>query len=138
MFALSGVLISGTCSPGTILALYPGTLYTPDHLSNPQVLEAVIKGNEYLISRFDTIVVDGRDWPLQAVHSRKTRELSKFAGIGVPEIRNPSDASVADEREEPEDAPQDRLRFCNPFGIGNYVNHPPPGVFASCSLVALS
>jgi hypothetical protein len=86
--------------PGTILALYPGTVYFPDNLT-----QEIIHENEYMISRYDDTVIDGRSWARK--NEIATRDSIQLELVGI------KTASLE--------------RFRNPFGIGNYINHPAPG-----------
>lgn len=98
-----GVFVKGEILPGTIVALYPGTVYFPDALT-----EAVIKDNEYMISRYDDTVIDGRVWDRkQEVATRESKQMEATFLIKTKGIE----------------------RFRNPYAIGQYINHPPPNKF---------
>jgi len=112
------VLLEGQCQPGAVVAIYPGTLYYPWY-TRDKSLHPILMDNEYLISRFDGIVIDGKQWPRQAVMQRQHKRLLDFIGIG----------GSAKSSELPE---QELLRYRNPFAIANYVNHPPPDKQANC------
>jgi hypothetical protein len=105
-----GVILHGRCRPGTVLCIYPGTLYYSRDVSSAAMRKQVTDGNEYLISRFDGVIIDGRHWPQQAIQEREKRRLARFAGIDTDD----TDGAL--------------LKYRNPFAIANYVNHPAPGM----------
>jgi hypothetical protein len=86
-----------------VVAFYPGTAYFPYDLT-----EKVLDGNDYLIARYDSTVIDGRSWDRRyALFMKRAQHLAFSAGTKINE---------------------DELRkFKNPFGIANYINHPPKG-----------
>lgn len=98
-----GVFVEGTITPGTVIGLYPGTIYYPQTLTRE-----VIKNNEYLISRFDNVILDGRQWHHVAM---------KFT------IENLASGKTGE---------KNLNRFRNPYGIGNFINHPNKGKKPNC------
>jgi hypothetical protein len=100
--------------PGTVIGFYPGQVYFPQDIS-----EAVVHENEYLVGRYDGVVLDGRMWDRLAEQMhRELRNLQYAAGTCTPCGRV-----------------RDRLtgvtplaslnKFRNPFAVANYMNHPP-------------
>jgi hypothetical protein len=62
--------------PGTVIGFYPGTVYFPQDIS-----EAVVTENEYLIGRYDGVVIDGRMWDRRAEQlHREIRNLQVASG----------------------------------------------------------
>src|SRR5690242_4671302 len=57
-----GVFIEGRAVPGTVIAIYPGAVYYSKFLTTE-----VLQDNEYMISRYDNTVIDGRDWCRRAL-----------------------------------------------------------------------
>lgn len=98
-----GVHVKGHILPGTVLAIYAGTVHFPYTLN-----ENAIKGNNYMYGRYDGVVVDGRDWERKAFAARRLQTRLERVG-----------QSIKDEKT--------LLRFRNPFGIAQYINHPPGG-----------
>jgi hypothetical protein len=96
-----GVFTKGDILPGTVVALYPGTVYFANNLTSQ-----VVENNEYMISRYDDVVIDGRSWDRkQEVATRQSLQLEHV----LMKTKNLN-------------------RFRNPYAIGQYINHPPPGV----------
>ncbi|ELR19136.1 uncharacterized protein ACA1_335990 [Acanthamoeba castellanii str. Neff] len=83
--------------------ILPGTVHFPYTLN-----ENAIKGNNYMYGRYDGVVVDGRDWERKAFAARRLQTRLERVG-----------QSIKDEKT--------LLRFRNPFGIAQYINHPPGG-----------
>ena len=107
-----GVWIDGKGEEGTIIGFYPGIVYYPNQI-NPKLVE----GNEYLISRYDGIVIDGKHWSDQSIKiRRKFKQLQNFHPIVMKNL------------EKGEGNFDEISKYRNPFGIGNYINHPPPKV----------
>lgn len=96
-----GVFVDrGYILPGTVVAFYPGTVHFHENLT-----KQVTDHNEYMISRYDDAVVDGRSWDRK--QEIATRKALQYEHINIKTIS--------------------LEKFRNPFGIGQYVNHPPPG-----------
>lgn len=84
--AFPGVHVKGHIIPGTVLAIYAGTVHFPHTLK-----ENIVKGNSYMYGRYDGefnlsflsitvlsfigvrvgVVVDGRDWERRAFAARR-------------------------------------------------------------------
>lgn len=59
-----------------MIGFYPGTVYFPQDLS-----EAVVSENEYLVGRYDGVVLDGRMWDRRAEQlHREIRNLQVASG----------------------------------------------------------
>jgi hypothetical protein len=99
-----GLFVDGVVCPGTVVALYPGSVYFARQLT-----EEITRDNDYMISRYDGAVVDGRDWGERAVELVQRSRALRLAGG--------ADADYTDQLK----------RFKNPFALGNHINHPPPG-----------
>lgn len=47
--------------PGTVLALFPGLVYLPEHIQQPEVLEKLLPDDDYyLMTRHDNCLIDSR------------------------------------------------------------------------------
>lgn len=97
-----GVRVDGSVAIGTVLCIYPGRVYWPGTLT-----AALARDSEYIISRYDGVAIDGRDWDAaadDAAVAAATRAMARGTT----------------------DAPRLPRQYCNPYGIGQFVNHPPP------------
>jgi len=72
-----GVFVEGKVLAGTVLALYPG-LVVHSYAIDP----TIIQGNEYMVSRYDGIVIDGRNWHVNAWDLRKKNKRFNSCRIG--------------------------------------------------------
>lgn len=98
-----GVFIRGEAPPGVIIGFYPGVIYYP-----PDITPDILQNNEYLMIRYDGVIIDARDWEQRAEQRMKAKLALKYA----------ADLTLN---------PTLLLKFCNPFAIVNYINHPPKG-----------
>lgn len=103
-----GVWVEGEAQAGTVLGFYPGAVHMPDDVHR------IAEGNEYMISRYDGTVVDGRGWAAEAVLLR--RKMRQLAAAGA-HVKLPGEEELK--------------RYQNPFAIANYINHPPPETAAN-------
>lgn len=89
-----GLFVRGHCLPGSLVCFYPGTVYTrPQVIHHPNVID----GNEYMIGRYDSLIIDGREWAKRAWSLYHTWA----AGMNIP---------------------QDEMKkFFNPFGTGSLL-----------------
>jgi hypothetical protein len=96
-----GVVVEGFVAAGTLLCVYPGQVWWPGTYAGPP-------DNEYAIARYDGVVLDALDWDAKARAAALLQHARAQAGVSER-------AALADER------------FRNPFALGSFVNHPPPG-----------
>lgn len=102
-----GVYIDGTCSSGTVLAVYPGMSYHPEDL--PVMHELVLKNNSYVLARRDGILIDGRpDGP-----SRRLFEVASQRDAAAGKICSERSVMLA---------------------IAHKVNHPPAGTLPNVAV----
>ncbi|EGG16093.1 hypothetical protein DFA_09765 [Cavenderia fasciculata] len=94
-----GVHVKGLVSPGTVLAIYPGDTYTASNMDHAAILE-----NEYMMSRYDGTVIDGRSWLKKVDMSIYRSKYFSETGTSVSE--------------------EELLKYRNPFAIGQFINHP--------------
>eukprot|EP01114_Cavostelium_apophysatum_P020672 TRINITY_DN6995_c0_g1_i1.p2 TRINITY_DN6995_c0_g1~~TRINITY_DN6995_c0_g1_i1.p2 ORF type:complete len:480 (-),score=141.87 TRINITY_DN6995_c0_g1_i1:1848-3287(-) len=121
-----GVFVKGHVLPGTVLGFYPGTVCYRNRIPT----EAGFN-NDYLISSYDGLIFDAKNWYFQALQgqeniaSLKRKLLIKQNLIAAS---NESEKKEIDALKE-EDIQwqlQGLNRFMNPFGNGSFINHPPP------------
>jgi hypothetical protein len=108
-----GVHASGDVAPGTVVAIYAGTVHFPNTLT-----EAILKDNNYMFGRYDGVVIDGRNWEHQAFEMRRLKARLESVGQSMKE--------------------QSWLKFHNPFGIAQYINHPPAGKVPNTMCIAFN
>ena len=54
-----GVFVDGKVAPGSVIAFYPGVWYEPVHLFEIRGGTKHFEGNDYLMARFDKVIIDG-------------------------------------------------------------------------------
>jgi hypothetical protein len=111
-----GLWVSGQILPGTLIAFYPGSVYLIHKLT-----KNVIVDNDYMINRYDDVVIDGKNWALRAYNSLK--QIQQFAMA-----RGEDESSLLD---------FGALKFRNQFGVGNYINHPPKDVLPNVAICGI-
>ena len=101
-----GLYIDGKVQCGDLIALYPGLCYLPSDLTYLPNFPRITSDNEYLIWRYDGIVIDGK----AAVQQRES-------SIRTKETYSHNLKTVFAE---------------HPFSQGHMVNHPPPHGEPNC------
>ena len=100
-----GVMVRGNVLAGSVLCIYPGRVWWPGKYGGP-------RENAYAISRYDGIVIDALKWDEEARDTAlKHQALQEGIGSTPLNLENSAQFNL----------------FRNPFAIGSFVNHPPPG-----------
>lgn len=111
----NGLFIEGCAKAGTIIALYPGICYMPSDLYRiPNCLEFTQR-NEYLMWRYDGIVIDG--------------EVA--LEIESSDSDNDDDDDVAVQEQTEQESMGIEL-ITHPFSNGHLANHAPLGHTPNC------
>ncbi|KAL2645335.1 hypothetical protein R1flu_012922 [Riccia fluitans] len=131
-----GLFLRGRAEPGVVVAFYPGVIYAPSQYRYLPGYPRVDRGNPYLISRFDGLILDGKSWG-RGGDQREWWEGGNSHEFDPPELS--SDASEAGDRREQMwesvtgakklDVPVEGslLERRNPLAFGHFANHPPKG-----------
>jgi hypothetical protein len=122
-----GVVVEGVVQPGTVVALYPGTIYFPvDPLGDGRPFAEAMKEqlqNSYLIRRYDDLIIDGRDWHLRALKLKaQSKALSEAGVMLASDVQHAASLRAGDVA---------LAKYRNPFAIANFINHPPKGQSAN-------
>lgn len=117
----TGLHIDGSAEAGSLLALYPGACYMPSDLRYLPDYPQITKNNEYMIWRYDGIVIDGKaavdnD---EAGDDGNTEEVDSSSGSN-------SAVNVPSFREEQMECTM------HSFSHGHMVNHPMQGGSPNC------
>jgi hypothetical protein len=114
----AGVYLRGKCSPGSIVAVYPGAVYSSEmtlraidygHLGNPRVLRS-------MIPRFDDSIIDC---------------FADYEGDeNINGLDTPSDKSSRGNTSQNSNN-LDSKPFKNAYALAPHVRHPPEGVSAN-------
>ncbi|KGN58554.1 uncharacterized protein LOC101219994 [Cucumis sativus] len=123
-----GLFIDGEADVGSIIAIYPGVVYSPAHYQYIPGYPRVDAQNPYLITRYDGTVINAQPWGLGA----DTREV--WHGLTVP---NSNPTKQGDEKSDrlwrmlskPLEAKRvqhgrDAIERRNPLAFAHFANHP--------------
>lgn len=86
-----GVFVDGKVEAGSLITLYPGITYKPSEVIHMADYPNVSKNNEYLMWRYDGIIVDGGDTSVSSVIAASGPDApprEKFAHCAVGQIVN--------------------------------------------------
>lgn len=104
-----GLYMRGECPEGAVVALYPGVVYDATDL--PVMYRFILNGNGYVVFRQDGVLID----------ARPTKPSSDVYNMAVEREKAQNKHIV------PPDA--------NPWAVGHFANHPPPGMEDNVALV---
>jgi len=101
----NGLWLEGRAPLGSVVALYPGVVYSSEQYRFIPGYPAIDKGNSYIVGRYDGAVIDAKPWGAG----------DPAGGSPWPPIRvggEPRSAGVEGR---------------NPFALAHFANHPPAG-----------
>ena len=61
--------------PGTVLAIYPGEVWFP-----LQLTPELVKDNEFMIARYDNVVINGKDWGIKGLKVQQNLAVAEYSG----------------------------------------------------------
>ncbi|KAL6899457.1 hypothetical protein ACP4OV_006115 [Aristida adscensionis] len=128
-----GLFLSGEANIGSVLAIYPGVIYSPAYYRYIPGYPRIDACNNYLITRYDGTVINAKPWGLGG----ETREIwdgsdsvdyNATAPNGAESnsdrvwkiLSKPLEKSVRENFGEV-------LERRNPLAFGHFANHPPKG-----------
>ena len=76
-----GVHLKGVAMPGTVIAFYPGVVYFVDDIP-----VEVVKDNDYMFSRYDSVIVDGRQWDRMNEKAKLKQKNFAYAAGTLPAV----------------------------------------------------
>ncbi|KAG8646631.1 hypothetical protein MANES_09G017800v8 [Manihot esculenta] len=128
-----GLFVDGEADVGTVIALYPGVIYSPAYYSHIPGYPRVDAHNTHLITRYDGTVIDSQPWG----SGGEAREL--WNGSLVPEIRPDVQSSEKGSGlfwkmlSKPVEGMQvscssEVLERRNPLALAHFANHPAKGM----------
>ncbi|XP_038903268.1 uncharacterized protein LOC120089904 isoform X1 [Benincasa hispida] len=123
-----GLFIDGEADVGSVIAIYPGVIYSPAHYQYIPGYPRVDAQNPYLITRYDGTVINAQPWGLGA----DIREV--WHGLTVPESNPIKQGDEKSDRlwrmlSKPLEAKRvghggDALERRNPLAFAHFANHP--------------
>ncbi|ERN09431.1 uncharacterized protein LOC18437584 [Amborella trichopoda] len=124
----TGVFIKGEAEVGSVVAFYPGIIYSPDFYRYIPGYPRIDANNPYLISRYDGTVIDAQPWgPGGEAREFWDGFASARIGQNAPESSGNSDRFWRILSKPLEFGGQkfgEVLEKRNPLARGHYVNHP--------------
>jgi len=128
-----GLFLSGEADVGTVIAIYPGVIYSPAYYRYIPGYPRVDAQNPYLITRYDGTVINALPWG----SGGESREV--WDGLTVPEIRfNEQSVEKGQDRvwrmlSKPLEGTRvgsigDVLERRNPLALAHFANHPAKGM----------
>ncbi|XP_050232417.1 uncharacterized protein LOC126681080 [Mercurialis annua] len=128
-----GLFLDGEADVGTVIALYPGVIYTPACYRYIPGYPKVNAHNSYLITRYDGTVINAQPWG----SGGETREA--WNGLVAPEIRPPveNNEKGSDRLWKMLSTPlkgtrvgstSEVLERRNPLAAAHFANHPAKGM----------
>ncbi|GAB4813076.1 hypothetical protein N2152v2_000122 [Parachlorella kessleri] len=109
-----GLWLEGRACTGQLVALYPGSCYTPLQYRQIPGYPKIDRDNSYLIGRFDGVVLDAKPWG-----------RGQQAGKTWPEgPQNAVDAALG------------LLEARNPLALAHFANHPAAGTLPNVMVAA--
>ncbi|KAF2308103.1 hypothetical protein GH714_035371 [Hevea brasiliensis] len=128
-----GLFVDGEADVGTVIALYPGVIYTPPYYRHIPGYPRVDAHNTYLITRYDGTVINAQPWGSRG----EAHEV--WNGSLVPEIRPNVQSSEkgSDQFWKMLSKPLEGIQVSctsevlerrNPLALAHFANHPAKGM----------
>ncbi|KAK9106322.1 hypothetical protein Syun_022333 [Stephania yunnanensis] len=129
-----GLFLSGEADVGSVVAFYPGVIYSPAYYRYIPGYPKVDANNPYLITRYDGIVINALPWGIGG----EARDI--WDGLSLQELNpNVSEAGIKGSVQfwklisKPLEGSQKDYRGeimerRNPLAFGHFANHPPKDV----------
>lgn len=128
-----GLFVDGEAQVGTVVALYPGVIYSPAHYRYIPGYPRVDAQNPYLITRYDGTVINAQPWGVGG-DAREVWDGSNAMHIN-PNMQNNESASDRAWKilSKPLEGRQggnyvDVLERRNPLALAHFANHPAKGM----------
>ncbi|KAK1425719.1 hypothetical protein QVD17_21074 [Tagetes erecta] len=131
-----GLFVDGEADVGSVIALYPGVIYSPAYYRYIPGYPRVDSQNPYLITRYDGTVINGQPWGTGG-ETREPWPQSAHSSVYRPNPSEPSSETGSDRVWKMLSKPLEgsRLGFSgevlerrNPLALAHFANHPAMGV----------
>ncbi|XP_020570673.1 uncharacterized protein LOC110017866 isoform X2 [Phalaenopsis equestris] len=128
-----GLYLSGECNVGSVIAFYPGIIYSPAYYRYIPGYPRVDSCNSYLITRYDDIIINAQPWGVGG----ESREI--WEGSYKPNLNPDSSLNISKESDrlwkilsKPLESSSrtnsgEVLELRNPLSFGHFANHPANG-----------
>ncbi|XP_010522140.1 PREDICTED: uncharacterized protein LOC104800863 [Tarenaya hassleriana] len=124
-----GCFIEGEADAGSVIAFYPGVIYSPAYYRYIPGYPRVDAHNSYLITRYDGIVINAQPWG----YGGESREVwdgstptmpETIAGANTEEKGSDRMWKLLSKPLEASGNVKEVLERRNPLALGHYTNHP--------------
>ncbi|KAI0528726.1 hypothetical protein KFK09_001268 [Dendrobium nobile] len=128
-----GLFVSGKSNVGSVVAFYPGIIYSPAYYRYIPGYPRVDSCNSYLITRYDDIIINAQPWGIGG----ESREI--WDGFFQPNFKPSSSSNIIQNSDrlwkalsKPLESsngrnPSEVLERRNPLAFGHFANHPAKG-----------
>ncbi|XP_024031935.1 uncharacterized protein LOC112094673 [Morus notabilis] len=128
-----GLFLNGKADVGSVIAIYPGVIYSPAYYRYIPGYPRVDAQNPYLITRYDGAVINAQPWGLgdetrgmwDAVSVSKIRPNVQADGKGSDKLWRILSKPLEGKRV---DYGGDVIERRNPLALAHYANHPAKGM----------
>jgi hypothetical protein len=126
-----GLFIDGEADVGTVIAFYPGVIYSPANYRYIPGYPRINIQNPYLITRYDGTIINAQPWGTGG-ETRQVWDGFKFSGSENPGAESGSD-KIWKMLSKPLEGSKvggsgEVLERRNPLALAHFANHPPKGV----------
>ncbi|CAI9096722.1 OLC1v1032929C1 [Oldenlandia corymbosa var. corymbosa] len=123
-----GVFIDGEADVGTVIAFYPGVVYSPAHYRYIPGYPRIDAQNSYLITRYDGTIINAQPWGIGG----ESRVIWNGSGVSEPMPNVEGTDKGSDKIWKMLSKPLDGtgaikgeiLERRNPLALAHYANHP--------------
>ncbi|KAG0484494.1 hypothetical protein HPP92_008399 [Vanilla planifolia] len=128
-----GLFLSGEANVGSVVAFYPGVVYSPAYYQYIPGYPRIDNGNSYLITRYDSVVINAQPW---GIGGEDREEWDGFYqpmfDVDMPEYATTNSDRVWKMLSKPRPSsrrmnPGEVLERRNPLAFGHFANHPAKG-----------
>ncbi|MQL81883.1 hypothetical protein Taro_014355, partial [Colocasia esculenta] len=125
-----GLFVSGEAEVGSIVAFYPGVIYSPAYYRHIPGYPRIDAGNSYLMTRYDGIIINAQAWGLGGESREAWDPIFQHEYRPVPEDSRGSDRIwrlLSRPLHGNQGANLEVLERRNPLAFGHFANHPEKG-----------
>lgn len=129
-----GLFLSGESNVGSVIAFYPGIIYSPAYYRYIPGYPRVDSCNSYLITRYDDIIINAQPWGVggesrevwdgfyqpNLIPDLSSSNISRNSDRLWKVLSNPLESSSGIN-------PGEVLELRNPLAFGHFANHPAKG-----------
>lgn len=124
-----GLFLQGEANIGSVIAFYPGVVYSPSYCRYIPGYPRVDSQNSHLITRYDGTVINAQPWGAGG----ESREIWDWTRVPEPMHTTQADEKVSIVVNKPLDGTHvggnlEVLEWRNPLAFAHFANHPAKGM----------